>query len=252
MTKELSEKELQELVAKNLALLDEADKAPEEDTLAGITTKLNIYKKVVCPFYKGGGFKVCLTCTNPDDAVEDCGEAYRAQMDKRFAEVWSKDLAFPKKRDKILLQNVEVGLKCDSCYLSKNCPYMEEDSVCAIEWTPDIDFNSPHGLAEYLVKLQAQRIERAKLVEVTDGGVPDQILSMEMDRFSRLVAMQNDLSTNKLRISIDQTTQSGSQSGGGGILAQLFGLGAPKQALPEAQEVEAIEIKEAVKVLSKG
>lgn len=215
-------------------------RAKEEDAPEYLT----LVQDIVCPFYQGGDYFLCRNCNQPDEQLAICGECYVAQQNKEKALVWSTELQGAKKRAKVKLHTVEVGLQCNTCYVSKSCPLFEAGSACGIDWNPDVP-REGSSLLDYLIEIQLQRVEKAKTIELIDGGVMDPILSGEMDRLTGLVATKKNLATSRFSMNIES---SGNSPQGESILSKIFGAAlapAKQNTIEEAQviELEAEPIK---------
>jgi hypothetical protein len=207
---------LDEIIERNIEILFTAD---DED-------KVMVSKGIVCKFYQEGKNPSCKFCAQEDETVLACTEAYVELMKRAPALVWSPELEKPKKREKVAVLDTGIGMLCDACYLADNCPAFEAHSECGIEWGDEAFEGKPVDIVKYLIKLQGERLTRAKAIELTDGGVPDQVLSTEMDRMSGLVATLNDMETPGWSLNINAKGNTG-----GGILSSIFG-GMGKSELP--------------------
>ena len=191
-------------------------------------------KAAVCPFFKGGNYSECRGCPQAETKVQDCAKEYLEHIEQRpmevFAEGFFKGVVIH--REKVSLDKLkDIGLVCDSCYMSDKCPIHQVHAACGIDWgtLPD----TPKDRIEELIKIQYARINRLKTFEQVDGGVADANLSQEMDRMTGLVQAKLDIEADKFSFKMD--VQSRGNSGGAGILASLFGKPAPvENQLPEA------------------
>lgn len=180
-------------------------------------------KDIVCAFYKGGTNKHpnCFGCPQTPEYLNECKAAYESLITKRPQEFWSPDFEKIRVREKVSIDEVQedLGLRCDSCYLHDKCPKYEAKSSCAIDFgIPDADI-TPKKLLDFVIKIQTERVNRAKTIEKLDGGVADQNVSSELDRLASLIEKKNNLE-NAWSFEI-KGKGSGEQSQG--ILAKLFG-----------------------------
>ena len=227
MTKELSKK----------------DQGYIEEGVRELTDDLSpkVGKKYACKFFRGGNHPGCLNCSQPDEKILECSGEWIEQMQLRPAMVWTPELDELEVREKVKLKDVAIGLHCDTCYLSDKCSLFKAKSMCAIDWADErIDPQNPRSIVDYLVEVQGERLQRARMVELTDGGVPDGTLSAEMDRMTGLLATRANMDANKFSLKIE-----GSSTGnGGGFLAQLFNKPSAQAAITPANDPIVIPIKE--------
>lgn len=190
-------------------------------------------KSIVCKFFKAGGNPICKGCLQPEETLTECREEYLTLIESRPMEVWTKEFSQVTHREKKKVHEIlDMGLKCDTCYMAENCPLYEKKSMCAIDWGEEQNL-SPREVVDKLIQIQFQRINRGSKIEQIDGGVPDQVLSSEIDRMQALIQARSDIDSDKFTLKINSKTSSGQQSGPG-ILAQLLGKGStPPAALPE-------------------
>lgn len=72
-------------------------------------------------------------------------------------------------------------LKCVDCYLQKTCPKFNLEESCYYEVSIDLERDdSLKDMLNQVISLQYGRVMRGKMVEESDGGVPDKILSAEI------------------------------------------------------------------------
>ena len=191
--------------------------------------------KHLCPFFEIGEHPDCMSCRKTESDVLECKDAYLERITKTPMEIWGPDF------DKLLVESrnkipigeiVGIGVNCDSCYMYDKCPMFKSGFECAVDWNDNAP-STPEGFYDFLVSTQYERVRRASVFEKVDGGVPDVNLSNEMDRLSGFVEGKADLSRERFSLSVEATGASAG-SGGGGILAKLFGGGGstPKE-LPE-------------------
>lgn len=229
----VEETPIEEIVRANVMAIMEIDD-PEAKAEACIA--------ISCKFYRDGKHPQCKFCNQPEEKVLECGEAYIALMTEVDALVWSADLEKPVEREAVTaFADVKIGLTCDSCYISDNCPMFKARHKCGIDWSANIAPNKPKELLEYLIALQTERIQRAKAIEQVDGGVPDQILSTEMDRLQGLALDLQNLGSAGFRMTIEGHGDA-AKPAAAGILSTLFGVKpAAEPALP-ASTSEPIEL----------
>lgn len=212
-------------------------------------------KKCVCPFFEKGGYPACLTCRKTEADVEECRDYYLERISLVPMDLWTEEF------DKFIVQSREtisvdevvgVGINCDSCYMYDKCPLYKKGYSCGIKWDTNKPA-SPMEFMDFLINTQYERVKRSSVFEKIDGGVPDVGLSSEMDRLHGLVASRIDMGRERVSINVE-ATGAARESGGGGILAKLFGGGgSTEKALPEKSETtvevaEFEEIKEPIKI----
>ena len=212
-------------------------------------------KKVICPFYKGGNNVACIGCKQAESILQECVEDYKDKILSRPMKVWGPEFDLIEIRDKVSIETVSVGLACDRCYLSEVCPLFKKRSLCAIDWSvPNLNINESKSVIEYLISIQTERIEKARKIELIDGGVPDLTLSGEMDRLAALLAQKADLNSSKFKLSMEVEDR-GDRKQSGGILAQIFGnkqISAESEEKRETVDIPFVEEKQPVKIRRKG
>jgi hypothetical protein len=200
-----------------------------------VSEDVEFIRSVVCKFYRDGGCPwvsdpdVCNACIE-EDAVLQCKYNYLSKIFTRPQEKWTPEFEAPLTRPKVKQDELQVmGLKCDSCYMYDKCPLYQKNSLCSIDWS--IEDDSTKGLYDKLIRLQAERVNKAKAIEDLDGGIPDETLSREMDRLSSL--LQGRANATADRFSLSASFVKGNQDSGQpkSILAEIFG-DAIKPALP--------------------
>lgn len=219
--------------------------------------------KNVCPFFEKGLCPDCFSCKKDSTSLEECRDYYLERIRLAPMEIWDESF------DRFIVQsrtpvNVEeivgIGISCDSCYMNDKCPLYKKGYACGIKWDNNRP-ETPMEFMDFLVNTQYERVKRYLVFEKTDGGVPAAGVSGEMDRLHELVASKINMSRERLSINVEAT--GAATSGGGGILAKLFGSGnkpaieTPAKVIPEKSETikgdvvditEFQEVKEAEKV----
>ena len=236
---------MKESIEKRMRLIRDAED-PEE------------LKKHLCPFFEKGGNPDCVACRRTEADLDECRDYYLDRITVTPLDIWDEsfDKFIVQKRDAVNLEEVVgIGINCDSCYMSDKCPLYKRGYVCGIKWDENTP-KTPAEFMEFLINLQFERVKRTSIFEKIDGGVPDQNLSSEMDRLTNLISVKDDMGRDKLSINLEASSSS---KGGGGILAKIFGGGAPQQALsgdapkelPEGAEYTEIVEEEKIKVHAK-
>lgn len=207
-----------------------------------------VIRKVICKFFRGkdGVGNDCdhsnnveLACAK-DDCVMECRTKYIAGIFSRPQEFWTPDWEQPiaiEKDKKVSIKNA-IGLNCTNCYLSDTCFAYKANHTCSIDWGVEEMTTDPKAQLDVLIEMQNQRILMARQVEVSDGGVPDQNLSNEIDRLTGMLSMKDNLNAEKFSLNISGQGQLGAAAGGG-ILAKLFA----KEEKPAEEKVETIEVQ---------
>jgi hypothetical protein len=229
--------------------------------LVGEITEVEDLRNVVCPFYKNGRAVKCIGCKKEDDIVEGCKEELIAGLLRRptyglsgafYDTAFDLPIVLPRVAKVSVLDTVAMGLICNTCHVSDNCPLYVENHECGIDWKEGVDTTDTKAVLGHMIDLQMQRVTRARNMELIDGGMPDQTTSGEMDRLTGLIGMKDNLDADRFSVRIDASSKSGSE--GGGILAKLFGgggSGSNTENLPELEaktiDFEELEVKPATK-----
>lgn len=202
-----------------------------------------VIKQIVCPFYQGGNHPECRRCRQPEEQLMECKDEYLLRIESQPLEKWNKDFDKITVRQKKPIKEIhDIGLGCNMCYMAKSCPQYEANATCSIDFTVDAYAGDPKKAVEYLIELQTERVNRASVIERMDGGIPDQNLSLEIDRLQSLIQTRSDLDMNKFSLRISGETNSAQQTtGAAGILSQIFG-GGKKEELPPASSNAIVDI----------
>lgn len=127
----------------------------------------------------------------------------------------------------------EANLReCNSCYLKGKCPGYEASAACRYEIP--VELKTPEqikALRTALLTMQVDRILFLRFVEQVEGGYADPVLSAEIDRVTRMLAMDHKFDEQSLSINIRGTA--GAMRNDGGIMSRVFGR--------DPQERRAIE-----------
>lgn len=231
---------MKETIEKRTKAIMEAD-SPEE------------LKKYLCPFYEKGGHPDCLTCRKTEADLDECRDYYLERIKLTPMDIWSPDFDkfIVQSRDTVSIEEVVgIGINCDSCYMYDKCPLYKKGFACGIKWDTNRP-NTPTEFMDFLINTQYERVRRSAVFEKIDGGVPDVGLSGEMDRLHDLVASKIEMGRERLSINVEATGAATPASGGGGILAKLFGGGGSKELPSKASTgefIEAVEVKEPEKL----
>lgn len=82
-------------------------------------------------------------------------------------------------------------LKCSTCYLRKECPYVDFNSnVCALKEIEEVDTTTGEGIIsiiQTMLKIQAERVLRFVKIEEMESGFPDPAVTNELLVFVSLV-----------------------------------------------------------------
>jgi hypothetical protein len=206
----------------------------------------------ICAFFKPGEYSPCNKCMVENYDLDECTDYFLDRIDHFQIDRYTPkfDLPIIKQREKKKLEEIEnIGMTCNSCYMSEKCPVYEKHAACGIDFG-DIPKGNNEKL-DMIIEMQTKRIKRASTFELVDGGVPDTNLSMEIDRLSNLINMKDNFGRDKLSISLE-ASRDGTKPAGG-LLAGLFGglnKAAEPAALPQAntEDIVHLEIKEPVKL----
>lgn len=209
-------------------------------------------KKHLCPFYEKGDHPDCLTCRKTEADLDECRDYYLERIKLTPMDIWSPDFDkfIVQSRDTVSIEEVVgIGINCDSCYMYDKCPLYKKGFACGIKWDTNRP-NTPTEFMDFLINTQYERVRRSAVFEKIDGGVPDVGLSGEMDRLHDLVASKIEMGRERLSINVE-ATGAATPASGGGILAKLFGGGGSKELPSTGEFIEAVEVKEPVKLSRK-
>lgn len=215
-------------------------------------------KSVVCAFYRNGGCPTveepdgCNGCKDEEILMNSCRRDWLSRIFRRPQRMWTRSFEIPFTREELAEKTGEafvpgdvdtVGVTCDNCIINGVCPMYAKMAVCGIDFGHKGSYDTA-DMYDTLIKLQTERVNRAKAIELARGGVPDLTLSAEMDRLNNLLtAKRNALSYRKsLTFEMTETGESGEHVKKP-TLADLLGLGPakPMEALPE-RTVEDTEV----------
>lgn len=218
-------------------------------------TDVDDLRNVVCPFYKKGKAAKCFGCKKEDEVVEECKDALVEGLLKRpqyglvgatYDTTFDLPLVLARVVKERVTDTISMGLLCNTCHVSDNCPLYQLNYECGIDWREGVDTSDPKAVLGHLIDIQIQRVTRARKMEEIDGGMPDQTTSTEMDRLTGMIQTKDNLDADRFSMRIDATAKSG--SAGGGILQKLFaGGGASTEALTEASndlQIKTIDFEE--------
>lgn len=239
----LSDKRKAEIIERAKKLASESD-----------TNKI---KEVVCKFYQRGNHPDCYSpsgcagCSEPDRILA-CRDMYLSRIFRNPMEVWTPEFDKVTVREKKKVDVIEnIGLACNTCYIADKCPEKQTDAMCSIDFTDGNVDRTPKSILNKMIGLQQERVNKARVHEELDGGVPDQNLSAEIDRLAGLAQMKQELEADKFSLKIEASSNSkeGSREAGG-ILSRIFGGGQQNNlpaandqaALPPAKPMETIDI----------
>lgn len=206
-------------------------------------------KDTICVFHKKGKNPMCIGCEQEEDTLDECiVDAMNKLLKKpdfaKKGEVWNPkfDLPVVKSRIERVLANdtIGIGLICNTCHISDNCPVYAEDHECGVDWKEGIDTSDPKEVINYLIDIQTERVSRARKMELIDGGMPDQTTSGEMDRLTGMIEAKDNLDADRFSMRIDAKGKSA--EGGGGILSKLFASPDTKEIPEKVEGGETIDI----------
>jgi hypothetical protein len=84
-------------------------------------------------------------------------------------------------------------LRCNNCFVQDKCPMFQDNSTCAINFSPEEITNDPLTTIEYLIKIQLERVNKAVFVENMEGGVPNKTYTAEINTLSNLNLLRAEL-----------------------------------------------------------
>lgn len=109
--------------------------------------------------------------------------------------------------------------QCDTCVVAAACPAAKPNSQCAFSLPVEVRTREQlRSLMGALVEMQGMRVAFGRYVEEVNGGYPDANVSLEMDRFFRMVKAMKDIEDNReiYRMTVERQTS-------GGVLSAIFG-----------------------------
>lgn len=108
---------------------------------------------------------------------------------------------------------------CDTCFLASKCPMFEPGSTCAYDIPITIRTKDQlQSAVDSLVEFQFQRVLFMKMVEDIEGGYADPNLSLEMDRWNRMVKTKHEMEQEGF-----QFTVTAKQNGQMSVVDRIFG-----------------------------
>ena len=124
--------------------------------------------------------------------------------------------------------------QCNTCFVAANCPAFKENNTCAFNLP--IEVKTPEQLKAMntaLLEMQAQRVAFMRFQEELNGGYADPNVSIEMDRYMKMLESLKKLDESKEFIQI--TAQRNASQG---VLSAIFGdkINAMKEAQPVINE----------------
>lgn len=216
------------------------------EIVSSLDATVDDMKSITCKFFRKGKHPDCYGCDQNEDKVKACNTTYISRIMERPMTEWDASFSEIKPAEELKsIQEANLGLNCNDCYIGEKCPLYKAASACSIEWNVPQDLiNNTNSLMDYLIGIQMKRVQRALVHEEMDGGVPDQNLSAEMDRLQEMIQAKADLNTVKITQKTTMNIPGQAVKEGGGtesILSKIFGktstpkLDQPAQAqLPES------------------
>ena len=147
-----------------------------------------------------------------------------------------------------LKSSSETVRVCDGCFLSSTCPAYEPGASCAFSFPVEIRTDAQvRALLHSVVELQATRVAFARFAEEVNGGMPDPVVGIEMDRLMRITdkVLRPNERRERLTVSVESET-SGPESGTG-VLSRIFGsrvASAPPEPVPLIADVIQSELSD--------
>lgn len=144
-------------------------------------------------------------------------------------------------KDSVLVESNVTSLRqCNTCFVSANCPAFKQDNTCA--FSLPIEVKTPdqlRALNTAMLEMQAQRVMFLRYAEEMNGGYADPNLSLEIDRYQKMLKNIKELDENKEFIQI--TAQ---RNAGQGVLSAIFGdrVQALKEQQPSISEDQTTQI----------
>jgi len=110
---------------------------------------------------------------------------------------------------------------CSTCVLANNCPAWNPGSACAFNIPLEIRTKDQlQATMRAMVEIEGQRVAFARFAEEASGEVLDVGVSMEMDRFFRLIKDMRDISDTRDVVRLEMEAR-----GNAGMLSRIFGSG---------------------------
>ena len=135
---------------------------------------------------------------------------------------------------------VTTARQCDTCFLSPNCPAFNPGHACAFAIPVEIRTKDQlQAVMRAVVEMQTQRLLFARYSEELDGQGIDPTVSMEMDRFFRLLKDMRDVSDTRDVLRLEMEAR-----GNAGMISRLFGEAVGSNARQVAVTMEADEVIE--------
>lgn len=133
---------------------------------------------------------------------------------------------------------------CDTCFLSATCPQSKPGATCAYNLPVAIRTEAQAKALMYtMVEIQANRVAFARFAEEVNGGYPDPVVGMEMDRLVKMTEKVLRPTGHKERLTVSVESEGTGGFSGGGVLSSIFG------ARPEAQAPQPIKVIESDQVV---
>jgi hypothetical protein len=131
------------------------------------------------------------------------------------------------------------GLRhCDTCFLARTCPAFQPSHDCAYEIPIEIRTKDQlQAVMRALVEMQGQRVLFARFAEELDGQGLDNNLSMELDRFFRLLKDMKDVSDTRDIFRLEMEAK-----GNSGMLSRLFGSNVGSNARALSAPISSDEV----------
>jgi hypothetical protein len=204
-------------------------------------TTVDQIKDIVCAFFQEGCHPDCVGCEQEEEKVRECAKLYTDNILERPAASWTpafSEVRARKEEEKVNVRNAgQLTMMCDTCYIKDTCSLFKRNSTCAIDWaTDESNLSSTTNGMDFLIRLQFERVEKARAFEQMDGGMPDANLTEQIRILSELLQQRSDMDSVKIKQTTTvQLPGSASTESKANVLAQFFGnKNKPQQqALPE-------------------
>lgn len=137
--------------------------------------------------------------------------------------------------EQLLTASSSTLMRCDSCYIRRECPEFTEGAACAYEIPVHVESgNQLRAVLNTIIRIQTQRALLMTMMEQAKGGYADAATGAEIDRLARLVRLRSDAEKASFSFTISGQA-SGTPAQQAGYLSSVFGRGAGDRAtaLPE-------------------
>lgn len=142
--------------------------------------------------------------------------------------------------EELLAASTATLMRCDTCYIRRECPEFTEGSACKFEIPVQVESgNQLRALLNTIIRIQTQRALVMTMMEQAKGGYADANTGAEIDRLARLVKLRNDAEKSSFSFTVSGHASSPQAAG---YLSSVFGNAAGDRATQLAEPVPTAEI----------